>query len=194
MRVGILGGTFDPPHLGHLLAAVDVAERLTLDRLILVPAAQQPLKVGAVNASAADRLEMTRLLVEGDARFEVDPIEIERPGLSYTVDTLAAYAARYPSAERFFLAGEDVLRTFERWREPALVLQLATLVVMTRDDGGETGGVPENAVRVPTRRIDISSTEIRSRVAEGRSLRGFVPESVADYIAARGLYREGTAC
>lgn len=193
MRLGILGGTFDPPHLGHLLAAVDAAERLSLDRLVLVPAAQQPLKIGAVRASAVDRLAMTRLLVQGDARFEVDAMEIERAGLSYTVDTLAAFAARYPSAERFFLVGEDVLRTFEQWREPANVLALATLVVMTRDGGGG-GRVPDGAMRVPTRRIDISSTEIRARAAEGRSLRGFVPEQVAAYIAAHRLYREGTAC
>ena len=189
MRLGILGGTFDPPHLGHLLAAIDAAERLSLDRLILVPAAQQPLKVGAVRASAADRLAMTRLLVEGDGRFEVDAMEIERSGLSYTVDTLAAYADRYPSAERFFLAGEDVLRTFEQWREPELVLKLATLVVLTRGDRGDEGRIPDGAVRVPTRRIDISSTEVRARAAEGRPLRGFVPESVAAYIAAHGLYR-----
>ncbi len=189
VRLGIFGGTFDPPHLGHLLAAVDAVERLTLDRLLLVPAAQQPLKLGVVTAAAADRLAMTRLLVDGDPRFAVDAIEIERSGLSYTVDTLAAYAASYPSAERFFLAGEDVLRTFERWRDPARLLQLATLVVMTRDDGGERSLAPEGAMRVPTRRIDISSTEIRARVAEGRSLRGFVPESVAAYIAAHGLYR-----
>lgn len=189
MRLGIFGGTFDPPHLGHLLAAVDATERLALDRLILVPAAQQPLKAGAVRAAAADRLAMTRRLVEGDARFEVDTIEMERPGLSYTVDTLAAYAARYPSAERFFLAGDDVLRTFERWREPERVLRLATLVVLTRVDDGGPAPAPEGAVRVPTRRIDISSTEIRARVVEGRSLRGFVPESVAAYIAERGLYR-----
>ena len=189
MRLGIFGGTFDPPHVGHLLAAVDAVERLTLDRLVLVPAANQPLKTGRVTAPATDRLAMTRLLVDGDERFEVDPMEIERSGLSFSVDTLSAFAERHPGAERFFLVGADVLRTFDRWREPARVLELATLVVLTRDDGMDEMAIPATALRLPTRRVDVSSTEIRARVAAGRPLRGFVPDSVAGYIAAHGLYR-----
>ena len=189
MRLGILGGTFDPPHFGHLLAAVDAVERLTLDRLVLVPAAVQPLKSATVTAPARDRLAMTRLLVQDDRRFEVDPLEIERSGLSYSVDTLGTFAERFPSAERFFLVGADVLRTFEKWREPERVLALATLVVMTRGDGTPSVTLPEGAVAIASRRIDVSSTEIRARVAAGRSLRGFVPDSIAAYIAAHGLYR-----
>jgi len=189
VRLGIFGGTFDPPHIGHLLAAVDAVERLALDRLVLVPAATQPLKTGRATAPADHRLAMTRLLVQADSRFEVDPVEIERAGLSFSVDTLAAFAERHPTAERFFLVGADVLRTFDRWREPARVLELATLVVLTRDDGQEEMAIPANAQRLPTRRVDVSSTEIRARVAAGRSLRGFVPDSVAAYIAAHGLYR-----
>jgi len=189
VRLGILGGTFDPPHFGHLLAAVDAVERLTLDRLVLVPAAVQPLKSGNATAPAQDRLAMARLLVADDARFEVDPLEIERGGLSYSIDTLAVFAGRFPSAERFFLVGADVLRTFDRWREPERVLALATLAVMTRDDGSATPALPTGAVAVASRRVDVSSTEIRARAASGRSLRGFVPDSVAAYIAAHGLYR-----
>ena len=189
MRLGILGGTFDPPHFGHLLAAVDAVERLTLDRLVLVPAAVQPLKSAQGTAPAHDRLAMTRLLVADDARFEVDPLEIERAGLSFSVDTLTVFAERFPSAERFFVVGADVLRTFEKWREPGRVLALAKLAVMTRDDGSPTPTMPAGAVAVPSRRIDVSSTEIRARVAARRSLRGFVPDSVAAYIAAHGLYR-----
>ncbi len=189
MRLGILGGTFDPPHFGHLLAAVDAVERLTLDRIVLVPAAVQPLKVASMGAPAQDRLAMTRLLVVGDARFDVDAMEIERAGLSFSVETLDVFAERYPSAERFFVVGADVLRTFDQWREPERVRALATLAVMTRDDGIHQLPMPEGAVAVASRRIDISSTEIRARVAAGRSLRGFVPESVAAYVAAHGLYR-----
>ena len=189
MRLGILGGTFDPPHVGHLLAAVDAVERLTLDRLVLVPAATQPLKTGLVRATAEHRLAMTRLLVDADERFEVDAMEIERAGLSFSVDTLAAFAERHPTAERFFLVGADVLRTFDRWREPDRVLELATLVVLTRDDGKDEMAIPAAARRLPTRRIDVSSTEIRARVAAGRSLRGFVPDAVATYIAEHRLYR-----
>lgn len=190
MRLGILGGTFDPPHVGHLLAAVDAVERLTLDRLALIPAATQPLKAGQSGASAEQRLAMARLLVADDGRFTVDPIELERGGLSYSVETLASYAGRFGEAERFFLVGADVLRSFDQWREPERVLRLATLVVLTRDDeDGQQGRLPRGAVRLPTRRVDVSSTEIRGRVAAGRSLRGFVPDAVADYIATHGLYR-----
>jgi nicotinate-nucleotide adenylyltransferase len=187
VRLAIFGGTFDPPHVGHLLVAVDAVERLALDRLVFVPAAAQPLKLGAVQASAGQRLDMVRLLVEGDGRFAVDSIEIERPGLSYSVDTLAEFARREPAADRFFLVGADVMRTFDKWREPERVRSLATLVVMTRDDGA--AAVPEGALSLRSRRIDVSSTEIRARVAAGRSLRGFVPETVAAYIAAERLYR-----
>ena len=189
MRLGIFGGTFDPPHFGHLLAAVDAVERLTLDRLVLVPAAVQPLKAGSATAPAQDRLAMTRLLVGDDPRFEVDPLEIERAGLSFSVDTLGEFARRFPSAERFFLVGADVLRTFRKWRDPERVLALATLAVMTRDDGSPPPELPNGAVAVASRRIDVSSTEIRARVAAGRSLRGFLPDSIAAYIAAHGLYR-----
>lgn len=190
MRLGILGGTFDPPHIGHLLAAVDAVERLTLDRLAFVPAATQPLKAGQSGASGDRRLAMVHLLVAGDGRFTVDPIEMERGGLSYSVETLASYAERFGEVERFFLVGADVLRTFDQWREPERVLRLATLVVLTRDDqAGPAERLPHGAIRLPSRRVDVSSTEIRGRVAAGRSLKGFVPDAVADYIATHGLYR-----
>ncbi len=196
MRLGLFGGTFDPPHVGHLLVAIDAVEALELDTLVLIPAAEQPLKVGVVRASAEDRLAMVRLLAGGDPRFVVDPIEIERAGLSYTVDTLAAYAAREPAAERFFLVGADVMGSFEQWREPERVLELAQLVVLQRSDAAApaAGRVFEQAGsraprRLKTRTIDISSTEIRARLGAGRSIRGFVPDAVAEYIAEAGLYR-----
>jgi nicotinate-nucleotide adenylyltransferase len=188
VRLGIFGGSFDPPHVGHLLVVADAYEALRLDRLILVPAAVQPLKAGQVGAAGpAHRLAMVRLLADDDPRFTVDPIEIHREGLSYTVETLAAFAERHPDAERFFLVGTDVLASFGQWREPDRVLQLATLAVMRRD--GETGPLPAGAVRVETRRVDVSSTEVRERVRAGRTIRGFVPEAVAAYIAAHRLYR-----
>jgi nicotinate-nucleotide adenylyltransferase len=187
VRLGIFGGSFDPPHVGHLLVVADAFEALQLDRVIFVPAGVQPLKVGQSTASPRDRLEMVQRLVDGDPRFAVDPIEIERDGLSYTVETLAAFAERYPEAERFFLVGMDVLGSFGQWREPDKVLRLATLAVMERE--GEAGRVPDGAVRVETRRVDVSSTEIRERVRAGRTIRGFVPEAVAAYIAEQRLYR-----
>ena len=208
MRLGIFGGTFDPPHVGHLLAGSDAIEHLALDRLILVPAATQPLKASRATAPAKHRLAMVRLTIASDARFGVDSIELEREGLSYTVDTLREYARRYPSAERYFLVGEDVLSSFAQWREPQTVLELASLAVLSRradsanaaerTAAGEQPGVTrivldgEPARRVtlvPTRRIDVSSTEIRDRVKSGRSIHGFVTDGVAEYISSHGLYR-----
>jgi nicotinate-nucleotide adenylyltransferase len=192
VRLGIFGGTFDPPHLGHLLVAIDAVEALALDRLIFVPAARQPLKADMVTAPAAARLAMVQRRVGDDPRFGVDSVEIDRDGLSFTIDTLRAFAARAPEAERFFLLGADAWRTFPRWREPSEIMRLATVVVLTR--GGEPIGPAASGLRaprvLPARRIDVSSTEIRSRVRAGLSLRGFVSEAVREYIEENGLYQE----
>lgn len=195
MRLGVFGGTFDPPHVGHLLAAVDAVEALTLDRLLFVPAAQQPLKVGCESAAPEHRLAMARLLAGDDPRFGVDPIEIDRAGLSYTVDTLGELARRLPGVELFFLVGADALTTFPRWREPRRVLELARLVVLRRvsDDVQLPALMREAPGREPivlaSRRVDVSSTEVRARVRAGLSIRGFVPDAVAAYVAQARLYR-----
>jgi nicotinate-nucleotide adenylyltransferase len=200
MRLGILGGTFDPPHVGHFLGAVDALERLPLDRMVVVPAATQPLKADRETAPAADRLAMARLAFGDDPRFEVDPIEMERPGLSYTVDTLTAFADRHAGSELFFVTGADVVRTFGKWREPERVARLAQLVVLARTGAGSGEGSGEDAAGrraleahgarfLASRRVDVSSTEVRARVRAGKSIRGFVPDAVAAYIVRAGLYR-----
>ena len=199
MKLGIFGGTFDPPHVGHLLAASDVFEQLALDRLLFVPAAIQPLKAARTTAAGAHRLAMVRLTIANDARFGVDSVELDREGLSYTVDTLTEFATQFPSAELFFLVGADVLSTFAQWRDPHTVLELATLVVMTRRAEHGTQGLDDTisldadlarrVTRVATRRFDVSSTEIRERVQLGRSIHGFVTDAVAEYIGSHGLYR-----
>jgi nicotinate-nucleotide adenylyltransferase len=198
VRLGIFGGTFDPPHVGHLLAASDAFEDLALDRLLFVPAAIQPLKASKTTAAGNHRLEMVRLTTRADDRFGVDSVELDRDGLSYTVDTLREFARQFPSAELFFLVGADVLSSFAQWRDPHTVLELATLVVMTRraetggqepDDSGLDGELARRTMRVATRRLDISSTEIRARVRAGRSIHGFVTDAVAEYIGSHGLYR-----
>ena len=192
MRLGIFGGTFDPPHVGHLLVAVDAVEHLSLDRLVFIPAAIQPLKAARAIASAAQRLEMVRRLIGDDTRFAVDAIEAEREGVSFSVDTVAAYADRYPAAERFFLVGADVVESFGSWREPERIAQLATIVVVRRGDeiASTKSGTSAVAFRqLRTRRVDVSSTEIRARVGAGKSIHGFVPPAVADYIESAGLYR-----
>jgi len=203
VRIGLFGGTFDPPHHGHLLAASDAFEALGLDRLVWIPAAQQPLKIGAQSATAADRLAMVRMAIDHDVRFAVDPIEIDRAGLSYTVDTLEAFSREYPGDRLVLLVGADVVKTFGQWRSPRRIAELAQLAVMHRviDDGAVdkaavagairavTGGDVPAAVVLDTRRVDVSSTEIRERVLAGRSLHGFVPDAVARYISEHALYR-----
>lgn len=193
MRLAIFGGSFDPPHLGHLLAATDAFDQLSLDRVVLIPAATQPLKVGCALATAAQRCAMARLLVEGDSRFEVSTVEVDRAGLSFTVDTLEVFAASYPDSDRFLLVGADVLSSFAQWRSPERVLQLARLVVLEREREHPAPlpaiGGHDDWLRLPTRRVDVSSTEIRDRVRAGQSIRGFVTDSVAAFITRDGLYR-----
>lgn len=188
-RLGILGGTFDPPHTGHLLLALDALDQFRLDRLLLVPAARQPLKVGQEMTPPEHRLAMVRLLEAADPRIAVDGREVERGGLSFTVDTMRALGGEYPGAELFLLMGEDAAATLSQWREPEALAELVHVVVVGR--GTEARPLPTGfrGDRMATRRVDISATEIRARVRDGRSIRGFVPDAVAEYIAAHSLYR-----
>jgi nicotinate-nucleotide adenylyltransferase len=191
-RIGLLGGTFDPPHVGHLFLAYTALERLTLDRVVLIPARRQPLKAGAEITAPEHRLAMTRLLAGSDPRLSVDPVELSREGLSFSIDTVRSYRAAHPAAELTFLMGEDTAATLAHWRDPAGIAALARIVVLTRGDGHEPGAPLPAGVhveRVTTRRIDISATEVRARARAGSSLRGFVTDDIAAYIAAHGLYR-----
>jgi len=192
VRIGLLGGSFDPPHNGHLLAAGDAYDALSFDRLVFVPTATQPLKAGQTVASPAQRLAMVRALVDADSRFDVSTIEIDRGGLSYTVDTLTALSEQWPHAELFWLVGADAIETFSKWREPRRIAELATIVVLQRAGEGMSqnlDSLPGSPRMVSSRRIDISSTEIRERVRAGKSIRGFVPDAVAELITAERLYR-----
>ena len=192
MRIGVFGGTFDPPHVGHLLVASDAREALKLDRLIFVPTGAQPFKVDRPPvASGQDRVEMLRLAVADDANYVVDDAEINRKGLSFTVDTLEHLTGRHAGSQLFFLLGQDSLAGFPQWRNPERILELATLAVVTRS-GSPDAGAGRNAegiIMVSTRRIDVSSTEVRERLRGGKSIKGFVPESVERFIDVRGLYR-----
>jgi nicotinate-nucleotide adenylyltransferase len=196
VRIGVFGGTFDPPHVGHLILAADACEALRLDKLIFVPARTQPLKVERpAVASAGERLEMVRLAIGDDRRYSLDETEIVREGLSFTVDTLEGLSARFSGAQLFLLLGEDSLSTFDRWKKPDRIRELATLAVMYRPrPGGRAGRArPSSKLKgvetLSTRQVDVSSTEIRQRLSDGKSIRGFVPESVEKFIAARRLYR-----
>lgn len=206
MRTGLFGGTFDPPHVGHVVVASDAFEALALDQLVFIPNAIQPLKADSRQAGPQERLEMTRLAIAGDPRFSVDGSEVARGGLSYTVDTLGRYRDSHSGHELFFLVGADIGSTFSRWREPGRIVELAQVAILNR--GGDdlrseeavaavravARGRGHDPIVVATRRIDVSSTEIRERIGKGLSIRGFVPDAVAGFIDRSGLYRQGTTC
>jgi len=191
VRLGVLGGTFDPPHIGHLLAASDAFEAMALDRIAFVPAAVPPFKSRTVQATADQRLRMLELTIEGDGRFEVSRLELDRAGLSFTVDTLAAFASVTPNASIFLLIGEDLATQIASWRQADRIAELARIVVLVRGDVSEESALESTLpmTRVPTRRVDVSSTEIRDRVRSGRPIHGFVTDAVASFIDAAGLYR-----
>lgn len=181
MRIGIFGGSFDPIHHGHLLAATTLGETLGLDEVRLVVAGLQPLKRSGHGASGEYRAAMVELAVRGSERLCASRAELGRSGPSYTVDTLRAFRAERPDAELVLLLGADAARELPRWRDAEAVRNLARIEVFGR-------GGAEGAHAVP--RLDISSTEIRARVRRGRSIRYWVPDAVAEYIAAHRLYRE----
>jgi nicotinate-nucleotide adenylyltransferase len=186
LRLGVFGGSFNPPHVGHYLIASDAFEALGLDKLLIVPAAANPHKGLDAAAPADARLQMTKLAFDGDSRFEVSSMEIERGGLSYTVDTLETLASSHAGAELVLLLGMDALRTLDKWKCPDRIRELAKLAVLTRGDSTES--LPSDIEAVTTRRIDVSSTEIRNRIAAGKPIRGFVSNSVEEFISAAKLY------
>lgn len=180
MRIGLFGGSFDPPHIGHYLAAVDAAESLRLDRLFWIPAAQQPLKTDSAHgASATQRYAMVCAAAAAHPDFVPSRIEIDRAGLSYTITTVEAFAREFPSAERYLLVGEDAWDRFSEWREPERIRTLVQVHVLARRTGSQHAG----------RVIEVSSTEVRERVRAGRSIRGFVLDAVAELIESQGWYR-----
>jgi nicotinate-nucleotide adenylyltransferase len=187
-RVGIYGGTFDPVHNGHLILAREAVEQLRLDRLIFVPAAVSPHKLAATPAPAQLRLAMLRAATGGEPRFEVDDSELRREPPSYAIDTVMEIRGRFRDAELFYLIGEDNLAELHTWR---CIDELRLLVQFAVFSRGETGVVHPHPV--VARRIDISATEVRQRVAIGLSIRYLVPEQVAKIIETNQLYREARA-
>ena len=189
-RIGLFGGTFDPPHVGHLVAAIDARQALDLDVVLLVVANAPWQKVGSRQVSpAADRFAMVQAAVADAPGLEVSDIEMVRGGLSYTADTLEALAQLHPGAELFLVLGNDAAAGFATWERHEEVARRAHLVVVDRpgtptpiDDGFSW-------TRVDIPELEISSTELRQRVAEGRSIRYLTPEGVASCIEERGLYR-----
>ena len=189
-RIGVLGGTFDPIHLGHMVVASEVCAALSLDRVILVPAHQQPFKDSTGHATPAQRIAMCRLAVEGDDRLEVSDVDMVRGGVTYTVDTLADIAAEHPGAELFFIAGADAVSRLSEWREPERLMQLAKFVGVGRK-GHPAPALTEPHVVVETPEVGVSSTEVRSRRRTGAPVRYLVPDAVVAYIAQYALYLGG---
>jgi nicotinate-nucleotide adenylyltransferase len=197
VRVGILGGTFNPPHLGHLVCAQEAYLQLGLDRVILMPVHTPPHKQLDDDPGPQHRLELCRLAVAGDERMAVSDIETSRPGPSYTIDTLRELHAKEPDTELFLILGGDVAAGLSQWREPEAVLELATPAVAkrrgtprSRVDGAlerVPGGERAEFFRMP--RIGVSSTMIRRRVKAGQPIRYLVPDAVIGYIEREGLYR-----
>jgi nicotinate-nucleotide adenylyltransferase len=184
MRIGIYGGTFNPVHHGHLILARQALEEFKLDRLIFVPAAESPFKIQNHTAPADDRLAMLQSAIAGDDRFAVDPLEIERGGVSYSIDTVKIFRSRDPKAELFFLVGEDNAERLTEWHRFEELRELVCFVVLSRSEDFESSEYP-----VVQRRIEISSTEIRNRVAKQESITYLVPESVKHYIEQHQLYQ-----
>ena len=201
LKLGVLGGTFDPIHLGHLLIAEEVREHLGLDLVLFIPTGQPYLRPGSPVASAPHRLEMTRLGTADNPAFDVSAMEVERPGPTYTLDTLEALTReRGEGLGLFFVLGVDSARTLPRWYEPAQVLERCTPVVVVRPGAGEwdpreldtlSPGISQRAVHLQGPQLGISGTELRRRIACGASVRYWVPRPVEEYIAQHKLYQEG---
>ncbi|MDE3133557.1 MAG: nicotinate-nucleotide adenylyltransferase, partial [Acidobacteriota bacterium] len=195
-RIGILGGTFNPLHIGHLICAQEAYLRLALDRVLLIPAGEPPHKPLEQDPGAEHRLELCRRAVAEDPRFDVSDLEVRRAGPSYTVDTLAALNSAAPDSELFLIVGGDVAAGLPTWHQPERVLSLATLAVAKRRGtskgsidsalAGLRGGECTEFFRMP--RIGISSTEIRHRVQMQEPITYLVPEAVASYIDEHRLY------
>lgn len=199
MRLGVLGGTFDPPHIGHLLLAEYTLEALELDKVLFVPARVQPLKPD-IRSMAQHRLNMVKLAIEGNPHFEISRVDMEREGPHYTADTLPLIQADYPDADLFFLMGGDNLRDFSKWTRADEVIQHARLAVMRRSDEDISADMHDDVIPDLSHYVDIvdtpllgiwlSSTHVVKRLKNNQSVRYLVPDAILNYIHDHNLYTE----
>jgi nicotinate-nucleotide adenylyltransferase len=197
VRVGILGGTFNPPHLGHLVCAQEAYRQLDLDQVLFIPARIPPHKPVTDEPGVEHRLEMCRLAVRGDERFTVSELEVDRDGPSYTVDTLMELKTSAPSNELVLILGGDIAAGLPQWHRPEQVLELCTPAITLRpgtsreqvDDALRELGGGERAEFFEMPKIGVSSTMVRDRVRSGEPIRYLVPDAVAQHIERAGLYR-----
>jgi nicotinate-nucleotide adenylyltransferase len=192
MKIGFLGGSFDPVHFGHLIAAQDVLEQFHLDRLFLVPAAQAPLKPNDVQSSIEDRLTMMRSAIEWDRRLEISDYELRKGGISYTIDSVRHFRALFPTDELFWIIGGDQLPLLHKWKQIDELVHLVEFIFLERPKHPVKPHVEIDDLRLHRcdgHLIEISSSELRQRVKEGRSLNYFCPQKVIAYIEGKQLYR-----
>jgi nicotinate-nucleotide adenylyltransferase len=199
VEVGLLGGTFNPPHIGHLVCAQEAWSQLGLDRVVLIPVHEPPHKDAVGDPGVAHRVAMCEAAVGGDRRLQVSRAEADVPGRSYTVDTLNRLHEALPENQLTFIVGGDMAASLPEWREPQAILELCRLGIAARDGVGreqilerldrELPGAADRIAFFDMPRIDVSSTLVRRRVAECRPVRYLVPDAVATYIEREGLYR-----
>jgi len=191
-KIGILGGTFDPVHFGHLLLAQDAMEALGLDRVTFVPASVPPHKMEKETTSASDRYEMVRLAVEDNPLFTLSDVEFKRSGPSFSVDTITRLKEEIGDGDLYFLIGADNLDEIWTWKDPEKLFQICRVVVIGRPGlelESKQNDLPGPVTTLDILRINLSSSEIRSRIKKGRSIRYLVPQNVERYIYEKRLYR-----
>jgi nicotinate-nucleotide adenylyltransferase len=192
MKLGLFGGTFDPPHNGHIAAAEDAAAQFGLNRVFLIPVARPPLKEAGPSAGAEDRLGMLRAAAGHDPRFEVSDFEVRRGGVSYSIETVRHFREHYPDAELFLIVGADQWGQIGQWKDVRELVRLVTFVVVDRPgeaNAAEPAGIPGvRWHRCEGRHLHIGSTDLRARLREGSPVDSLVPPAVAAYISERKLY------
>lgn len=198
MKLGLMGGTFDPIHVGHLLAAETVVAKLQLDQVMFVPAGMPWMKEGTEISPACHRVKMTSLAVSDNPRFSVSSIEVDREGPTYTVDTLEELTREDPLRELFLIVGADAVEKMDRWKDPGRILELCTVVAVPRPGYCASAGLSgqkgsDRIIYLESPQTAVSATEVRERVSRGLSVADSVPEAVEAYIRQHGLYQPASA-
>jgi nicotinate-nucleotide adenylyltransferase len=188
MRIGILGGTFNPIHIGHLILAEEAREKLGLERIIFVPAYLPPHKDNSDIAPAADRLKMVKLAIKGNRYFSVSNAEIKRDGRSFTIDTIKEFKKIYPQDELYFIIGSDLLKYLDDWKDLDEIIKLVKFIAATRP-GYPLEKLPAYISTLAIRAVDVSGFEIRNCVKENKSFRYLVPEAVHKHIIRKKIYK-----
>jgi nicotinate-nucleotide adenylyltransferase len=197
MKLGLFGGTFDPPHLGHLILAEESYSQLSLEKVLWIVSGQSPLKLDRQLSPVAARIEMVQAAIADNTHFTLSRVDIDRPPPHYTIDTLEILAKEFPRDEFYFIIGEDSLRDLPKWREPQEIIKWATLAVLKRpgnhfdmdDLGSKIPGVSSRVVWINAPQLEIASSDIQKRIREGKSVRYMVTDEVRRVIEEKGLYQ-----